>query len=134
MSLGASSLRGTLTQRTKNLVMPLKRALSVLAISLAACEMGGSATEDAEPVGKTSRAHTVYIHDFAYLPQNLVIAAGDTVVFKNLDMVQHSAVGSDWTTGDLGTDVSARVVLDEPGEHRYHCAPHPAMLGRIEVR
>jgi plastocyanin len=117
------------------IVTILKCGLLLLAASLSACETSGSAVPESGAAGSArSRAHTVFIRGFSYLPQDLTVEAGDTVVFKNLDMVQHSAIGSDWSTGDLATDSSERVVMDRVGEHRYHCGPHPSMVGRVVVR
>jgi plastocyanin len=117
------------------IVTILKCGLLLLAASLSACETSGSAVPESGAAGSArSRAHTVFIRGFSSLPQDLTVEAGDTVVFKNLDMVQHSAIGSDWSTGDLATDSSERVVMDRVGEHRYHCGPHPSMVGRVVVR
>ena len=111
----------------------LSVGLTALTISSSACDTSSSIERKAG-AGGASRVHTVFMHDYAFLPQNLVISAGDTVIFKNLDMMQHSAIGAGWSTGDLGTDMSARVVMNHAGEYRYHCGPHPGMLGRVVVR
>ena len=82
-----------------------------------------------------SRTHEVRIHGFAFTPSELSIAPGDTVVWRNADLAPHtaSAVTGDWDTGELARDSAASVTFVEPGEHRYVCAFHPRMRGRVRV-
>ena len=111
----------------------MHRTWGVLALAswLPACERSTSTGRDME--SGSGRVHTVFIHDFAFVPARLVVAPGDTVIFKNLDPAPHSAVGWRWQTGNLATDASRRVVLNHVGEYRYHCGPHPSMLGILVV-
>lgn len=80
-----------------------------------------------------ARTHVVDVRGFVFLPGTLEIAAGDTLLFVNHDMVPHTATSADasWDTGPLATGDSARVVPDSTGG--YFCAFHPNMTARVTV-
>lgn len=84
----------------------------------------------------TPGAHTVEIRGFAYVPDTLEVAAGDTVVWVNRDIVPHTATqdGRAWDSGSLGTAVAWRVVAASPGRQLYYCTFHPTMHGVLVVR
>lgn len=79
---------------------------------------------------------TVHITGFAFVPERLEIAAGDTVVFLNEDLAPHTAsdLDGDWDTGDLAKGGKARLTFQTAGTFDYFCAYHPHMTGTIVVR
>ena len=111
----------------------MNRLVLALLLALAGCGGGPAPEEAAADLASASRVRTVYIRDFAFWPERLTVSAGDTVVFKNLDVDPHSATAGGWDTGNLGTGQSRRVVMERSGVYRYHCAPHPSMQGLLEV-
>lgn len=85
--------------------------------------------------GPPPATHEVDIRGFTFSPARLEVAAGDTVVWINHDVVPHTATSGDaWDTGTLAAGASRRLVLDRVGEHPYDCTFHPNMKGILVVR
>jgi plastocyanin len=79
----------------------------------------------------------VDIRDFAYSPDVIEIAAGDTVTWTNQDQVPHTATGEDrdvLQSGTIAPGASFSQVFPEAGEFGYHCEFHPNMSGTIVVQ
>jgi plastocyanin len=73
------------------------------------------------------------MRQMSFVPAELEIHAGDTVVWINRDIVPHTATAEDrsWTTGQLaGGDSALRVISGNP-TGAYYCALHPAMQARL---
>ena len=87
-------------------------------------------------VGHAPQVHVVNIRNFVFEPATVAAAVGDTVVWKNTDIVPHSAKARDslWDSRAIGTDSSWRFVAQGPGRHTYYCEFHPNMQGTVEVR
>src|SRR5690242_21829129 len=51
------------------------------------------ATTVAQAGDKPAQTHTILIKGFAFVPDHLIVSAGDTVVWKNEDIVPHTATG-----------------------------------------
>ncbi len=83
-------------------------------------------------------ADTVFvdIHNLAYQTEALEVATGATVVWRNMDPVQHSVIADDesFDSGLIDPGKTFTVTFTEPGEHGYHCMPHPFMKARVVVR
>lgn len=77
----------------------------------------------------------VKIEHFAYVPEIVKVAPGDTIVFVNEDIVPHTATAADqsWTTGEIAHGESARVIIPENAGADYFCAFHPMMTGRLMI-
>ena len=77
---------------------------------------------------------------FTFEPPDVVVAAGETVVWSNEDGVGHTVTAGtpDDPTGEFDEDLEAggtvEVVFDEPGTVPYYCEIHPTMLGEVVVR
>ena len=82
------------------------------------------------------RTHTVEIRGFAYLPATLEVAAGDTVVWINRDVLPHTATrdGGLWDSGSINAEQSWRLVAASAGSQPYSCTFHPVMRGTLVVR
>ncbi len=82
------------------------------------------------------RSHTVEIRGFAYLPATVEVAAGDTVLWINRDVVPHTATrdGRGWDSGSLGAEQAWRLVVASRGTQPYSCTFHPSMRGTLVVR
>ena len=79
----------------------------------------------------------VDIRDFAYSPNPVEIAAGDTVTWTNQDEVPHTATGEDrdvLQSGTISPGASFSQVFPEAGEFAYFCEFHPNMAGTIVVQ
>ena len=98
-------------------------ALVALAVALGACQ--GSAP---------SHTHTVEIRGFAFQPDTVRAAVGDTVVWINRDVVPHTATSSAWDSGEMAQSAEWRLVVESAGEVSYLCALHPSMTGVVTGR
>jgi plastocyanin len=79
----------------------------------------------------------VDIRDFAYSPNPVEIAVGDTVTWTNQDEVPHTATGEDrdvLQSGTISPGASFSQVFSAAGEFGYFCEFHPNMTGTIVVQ
>jgi amicyanin len=79
----------------------------------------------------------VPIADFAFLPGELHIHAGETVTWVNCEesATSHTSHADDdaWSSPLLAPGASFSHRFDQPGSFDYHCDPHPFMTGRVVV-
>ena len=99
-------------------------AATALVVAIAACSRPA-------PV-----AHAVKIQNFAFVPAEVTVAVGDTVVWSNADFVPHSATAGDstWDSKAIAASDTWRFVARSPGRHEYVCVFHPNMKAAIVVR
>ena len=85
---------------------------------------------------RVPRTHEVAIRDFTFQPETLTAAAGDTIVWTNLDFVPHTVTArrTEWDSEGLDAGSTWSLVARTAGEHAYYCVLHPNMQGVIEVR
>ena len=86
---------------------------------------------------KGLRTYNVSIRNFIYTPTLLTINAGETVIWKNWDVVEHTV------TSDTGSELDSPVLTEgdtyshtfnTPGTYPYHCTPNPWMIGKVTVK
>lgn len=101
-----------------------RSALTVLAAAPLAFGMTGPAR---------AATHNVSIRGFAFVPDALTVAVGDTVVFTNEDGAPHTATANDgsFDTGRLSRDESGSITINTAGRVEYICAFHSSMKGAI---
>jgi plastocyanin len=77
----------------------------------------------------------VPIQAFAYQPVTITVPVGSTVVWTNLDPVDHTVTDVDswWDSGLFGESGTFAKTFDAPGTYVYYCIPHPMMIGTVEV-
>lgn len=82
------------------------------------------------------RTHTVVLKGMRNMPATLVVNAGDTVVWKNEDVVPHTATdrAKRFDSGSIEPGGSWSYVADRKGTYSYYCAYHPNTKGRLIVR
>ena len=82
------------------------------------------------------RTHTVALRGMKNVPATLVVRAGDTVVWKNEDVVPHTATdrGRAFDSGNIEPGASWSYVAGRKGTFSYYCAYHPNTRGRLVVR
>ena len=105
--------------------MALVAGTAGLAIALAAC------TRRPPP-----QRHTVEIKNFAFRPDTIALAVGDTVVWTNHDIVPHTATetGKGWDSGNIAVDGAWSYVARSPGSQSYYCLFHPSMKATIVAK
>ena len=69
-----------------------------------------------------------------FVPERLVVAAGDRVTWTNRDFVPHSVTAPGVESGDLAQDRTWSFVAREKGEMAYLCRLHPMMRGVVVVK
>jgi plastocyanin len=79
---------------------------------------------------------SVLIRNFDYSPMELNIAAGTTVVWKNLDGEPHTIASTDgmFRSPALDQNDSYSFTFNHPGAFKYICSIHPKMKATITVR
>ena len=100
----------------------------------AASTGAGAATPDG--VDGAPDAATITIGDRVFTPGSVVIAAGGTVTWDNVDGDEHTATSTDGGPIDspvLGSGESYAVEFPIPGTFAFICAIHTEMRGDIEV-
>jgi len=76
-----------------------------------------------------------------WLPDNVSINAGDTVIWRNDDTAAHTVTSGSPTDGPDGTFDSSlfmagatfEVTFDDSGSYDYFCMVHPWMQGNVQV-
>jgi plastocyanin len=82
------------------------------------------------------RTYTVTIAGMKFQPASLTVSAGDTIVWKNADIVPHNIVGRGnvFTSPDLDPSETWKYVATKKGSFAYVCALHPNMRAVLIVR
>jgi len=80
--------------------------------------------------------HTVTIKDFKYQPTILTVKVGDTVEWKNGDIVPHTVTAADksFDSGAIGSGGLWKFVAKNSGSFDYTCTFHPNMKAKLIVQ
>jgi plastocyanin len=80
--------------------------------------------------------HTILISGFKYQPDTLTVNAGDTIEWKNNDIVPHTVTADDknFTSGAIRPGTTWKFVAKKAGTFFYTCTPHPNMHGKLVVQ
>lgn len=102
------------------------RAAAILATTL----LGGSTLADAP------ESTRIMVKNFAFSPVPLVVPAGTTVTWTNMDDEPHTAVSDTgaFRSGALDTKESFSFKFDRPGTYHFTCSIHPSMTGTVIVK
>ncbi|HET7042902.1 MAG TPA: hypothetical protein VFI13_12830 [Gemmatimonadales bacterium] len=87
--------------------------------------------------GRAPRRHEIRISAMQYLPADLVVAPGDSVVWIDADPFPHTATADPpgtWEVGPVDPGTEGVWIAGAAGSYPYHCRLHPTMQGRITVR
>jgi plastocyanin len=97
--------------------------LFVVSIALAITPTSGAA------------GHDVGIANFAFSPNSITIAPGDTVTWTNSDGTTHTVTGNNgsWGSGNLANGGTYTHQFNETGDFSYHCSIHSSMTGVVHV-
>lgn len=104
------------------------RILGVAALAAAALLVTGAAA----PAKAGVRIITISGLAFAPPPEGLKV--GDTVMWVNLDLFEHTATARNGAFDvDLKPGAKVRTVLKQAGTIDYYCRFHPGMTGKLVV-
>jgi len=84
-----------------------------------------------------SKEHVVELYKMKFIPAELTIEKGDTVIWRNVEKRQYHSVWFKQLQKEepdyFFPDESYQQTFDELGEFPYECGPHPRMKGRVIV-
>jgi plastocyanin len=81
------------------------------------------------------KTYTVEISGMKFQPDEIIVHKGDTVVWKNNDLVVHCVTeipGNLWTSSKISPGSSWEIAVDRSSN--YFCAIHLVMKGKIIVK
>ena len=116
--------------------------LAILIISVIACApsqpaIPEQAAEKAmQKEASSGNIAAVSINGFKFVPADVTVNAGDTVVWTNQDNVPHTVESSDGTlkSDELSKGDTYKHAFTKPGKYEYKCGIHPSMHGSVTVR
>ncbi len=84
--------------------------------------------------GEKPTKHTVKILHMKFIPANLAVKTGDTVVWENKDFFPHDVTDEKnkaWSSGPFGQNESWSKVITQ--DEQYFCSLHKVMKGTITI-
>jgi predicted lipoprotein with Yx(FWY)xxD motif len=86
--------------------------------------------------GMDMAATQISITDFAFSPETLTISKGTTLVFTNMDDIEHTVTAKDasFDSGLLKKGKTFTHTFDQAGTYMIYCKPHPFMTMTITVK
>lgn len=79
--------------------------------------------------------HEVRIEGMQFQPAVLTVQRGDTLRWRNADLVPHTASAKGaFDSGNIAPGQTFSRAMDQPGTFDYVCNYHPGMKGRVVVR
>ncbi|QQS41777.1 MAG: cupredoxin family copper-binding protein [Acidobacteriota bacterium] len=113
----------------------IARAFALIGLCLAAAAwIRPSGTAAAEGAASAPRTHVVRISRSAFSPASLTVNPGDTIEWRNEDVVPHTATGKAFDSGRLNAGQKWRFKARAQGSLPYICTYHPSMRGTITVK
>ena len=123
----------------------LASATLVLLAALALIAAAGfpslaSAGRSANPGSAPQKMVTVTIRAFKFEPATVTVNVGDTVEWKNDDIVPHTATADGeaqkpvFDSGTIQTGATWRYLARNKGTYNYICILHPNMKGELIVQ
>jgi plastocyanin len=81
------------------------------------------------------RTHHVEIRGMEFVPAELTVAVGDTVVWTNADVLPHTVTAAgELDSQSIESKQTWQAVMKRPGELSYVCTYHPTMKATLTVR
>lgn len=84
-------------------------------------------------VNALAATHEVTIANLAFTPAVLQAQVGDTVVWHNQDVIDHTATVNQAWEVVIPAGKSASRVLEQVADQTYYCRYHPTMTARLIV-
>ncbi len=80
--------------------------------------------------------HEVLIQGMKFVPDRLQVHVGDTVVWRNDDLVPHTvtAKGGSFDSPQIESGKTWRVIIRKRGEFPYFCRFHPLMKAGLHAQ
>ena len=131
---GDEPMRRNTSSASRTLVL-----LAVLALmSAAGFPPHASAGLPANSQSASTKTVTVVIRGFKFDPETVTVNQGDTVEWKNEDIVPHTATEDvakpAFDSGTIQVGAMWRYVARNKGTYNYTCTLHPNMEGKLIVQ
>lgn len=100
--------------------------------TFATAEIASSANEHTKKPVLTNTQHTIIISGLEFIPEELKLSSGDTVVWVNHDIFSHNITVSSnkkAISPDLAFGESFTTVVQDAMS--YECGLHPSMKGKL---
>lgn len=83
-----------------------------------------------------AQTREIEIKNFAFTPQEVVVATGTIVTWINRDEEVHTIISTDRRFSSKALDTGDRFSMhfDAEGDYLYACSLHPQMTGVVKVR
>lgn len=109
----------------------MRRTFFVIALSLLVCSMLAAATKHRKP-----KTHTVVMEAMVFRPAALTVSSGDTIVWVNKDIVEHTATSAaaGFDSKMIRPGKSWKHTVRNRGNFAVLCTYHPAMKGTLQVK
>lgn len=97
---------------------------------------GQVASEPARAESAGSGLHVITVEGMSFSPRVLEVRAGDTVEWRNRDIVPHTVAADKQTFQSPVIEAGGtwKHTVREKGEYHYFCTLHPTMKARLVVR
>ena len=76
---------------------------------------------------------SVDIYGYAFNPSTITIPTDTTVIWTQMDSVDHTVTGIGFDSGTLSQGQTFRRTFYDAGTYSYSCSIHPTMIGTIIV-
>jgi plastocyanin len=87
------------------------------------------------PLLANAATHTVKIEGMQFVPSTLTVKAGDRIVWRNADLVPHTATARGrFDSGSIAPGSSWEHAVPPPGRYDYICTFHPGMKATLVVQ
>jgi plastocyanin len=112
------------------------RGVMRLVLGSAAVLVTCAASPDEAAAARKPATHTVTIDASRFEPDTLTVIAGDTVVWRNQDLVAHTATSKAgaFDSGLIAPGKSWTYKPKRAGDVSYTCTYHPTMTGTLRVK
>jgi plastocyanin len=106
----------------------MTRTLSIVSLAVLALVLAGPAAS------AKANVRVVTIGGMAFAPAPEGLKVGDTVLWVNLDLFEHTATARNGAFDvDIKPGAKVRTVLRQAGAIDFYCRFHPGMTGRLVV-
>jgi|KBSMisStaDraftv2_1062788.scaffolds.fasta_scaffold245264_3 plastocyanin len=111
--------------------MTVRNGFSVLMLVLLTLLFSAN-TASAKPK-PSPKTYTVSIKGFKFVPEKLEVNRGDTVIWKNEDIVPHLVATSEFKSKSMDQGESWTYQAKQKGDFPYICKFHPTMKAELIV-
>ena len=85
------------------------------------------------------KTYQVEIKGMQFVPAQLTVDAGDTIVWTNSDVLPHTVTSgipspASFDSKEIAAKATWSLTVSAAGDYAYNCSYHPTMHGQLTVR